>query len=90
MYDTHLVHQAENETPLIYIDRHLLHAVTSPEAFDSLRAHNRTVRQPNKTFATIDHNVSTQTKDIYASDDMARIQMQTLIKNCQQFVITLL
>lgn len=89
LYDRHIVHETENETPLIYIDRHLLHEVTSPQAFDGLRAHNRSVRQPNKTFATMDHNVSTQTKDINASGEMARIQMQTLIKNCQQFAITL-
>lgn len=80
MYDAHIVHETANETPLIYVDRHLLHEVTSPQAFDGLRAHNRLVRQPNKTFATMDHNVSTQTKDINASGEMARIQMQTLIK----------
>lgn len=89
LYDAHIVHETANETPLIYVDRHLLHEVTSPQAFDGLRAHNRLVRQPNKTFATMDHNVSTQTKDINASGEMARIQMQTLIKNCQQFAITL-
>lgn len=89
LYDAYIVHEMENETPLIYIDRHLLHEVTSPQAFDGLRTHNRSVRQPNKTFAIMDHNVSTQTKDINASGEMARIQMQTLIKNCQQFAITL-
>lgn len=89
LYDAHIVHETANETPLIYVDRLLLHEVTSPQAFDGLRAHNRLVRQPNKTFATMDHNVSTQTKDINASGEMARIQMQTLIKNCQQFAITL-
>ncbi|CAA2930562.1 3-isopropylmalate dehydratase large subunit [Arsenophonus endosymbiont of Bemisia tabaci Q2] len=82
-YDSHIVHETENETPLIYIDPHLLHAVTLPQAFDGLRVHNRSVRKPNKTFATMDHNVFTQTKDINASDEMARIQVQTLIKNCQ-------
>ncbi|WP_411905067.1 aconitase family protein, partial [Salmonella enterica] len=54
-----------------------------------LRAHHRPVRQPGKTFATMDHNVSTQTKDINASGEMARIQMQELIKNCNEFGVEL-
>ena len=82
LFDAHVVYEAENETPLLYIDRHLVHEVTSPQAFDGLRAHGRPVRQPGKTFATMDHNVSTQTKDINACGEMARIQMQELIKNC--------
>lgn len=89
LYDAHIVYQAENEIPLLYIDRHLVHEVTSPQAFDGLRAHNRTLRQPGKTFATMDHNVSTQTKDISACGDMARIQIQELIKNCKAFGVEL-
>ncbi len=85
LFDAHVVYEAENETPLLYIDRHLVHEVTSPQAFDGLRAHGRPVRQPGKTFATMDHNVSTQTKDINACGEMARIQMQELIKNCKEF-----
>lgn len=69
--------------PHCYIDRHLVHEVTSPQAFDGLRAHGRPVRQPGKTFATMDHNVSTQTKDINACGEMARIQMQELIKTAK-------
>lgn len=89
LFDAHVVHETPNETPLLYIDRHLIHEVTSPQAFDGLRAHGRKVRQPSKTFATMDHNVSTQTKDINASGEMARIQMQELIKNCAEFGIQL-
>lgn len=89
LYDAHVVHAAEGETPLLYIDRHLVHEVTSPQAFDGLRAMQRPVRQPSKTFATMDHNVSTQTRDIAASGEMARIQMQELAKNCAEFGITL-
>ncbi|PKH22710.1 3-isopropylmalate dehydratase large subunit [Enterobacterales bacterium CwR94] len=89
LYDAHVVYEKADETPLIYIDRHLVHEVTSPQAFDGLRAQGRPVRQPSKTFATMDHNVSTQTKDINASGEMARIQMQELIKNCQQFGVEL-
>ena len=89
LFDAHVVYEAQNETPLLYIDRHLVHEVTSPQAFDGLRAHGRQVRQPGKTFATMDHNVSTQTKDINASGEMARIQMQELIKNCKEFGVEL-
>ncbi|MGA7510289.1 MAG: 3-isopropylmalate dehydratase large subunit [Erwinia billingiae] len=89
LFDAHLVHEAPGETPLLYIDRHLVHEVTSAQAFDGLRAHNRPVRQPSKTFATMDHNVSTQTRDINASGEMARIQMSMLIKNCEAFGVRL-
>jgi len=89
LYDAHVVVETANETPLLYIDRHLVHEVTSPQAFDGLRAMGRPVRQPSKTFATMDHNVSTQTRDINASGEMARIQMQELIKNCKEFGIQL-
>ncbi|HIF9497014.1 TPA: 3-isopropylmalate dehydratase large subunit [Photobacterium damselae] len=89
IYDAHVAVAAAGETPILYIDRHLVHEVTSPQAFDGLRAKGRSVRQVNKTFATMDHNVSTQTKDIQASGEMARIQMETLAKNCAEFGVTL-
>lgn len=89
LFDAHLVATQEDETPLLYIDRHLLHEVTSPQAFAALHAQARQVRQPTKTFATMDHNVSTQTKDIRACGEMARVQMQTLAENCREHAITL-
>lgn len=89
LYDAHIVYEAENETPLLYIDRHLVHEVTSPQAFDGLRAKNRRLRQPSKTFATMDHNTSTRSKDINACGEMARIQLQELIKNCAEFNVSL-
>ncbi|NAW65488.1 3-isopropylmalate dehydratase large subunit [Photobacterium halotolerans] len=89
VYDAHVVVAAEGENPILYIDRHLVHEVTSPQAFDGLREKGRQVRQTGKTFATMDHNVSTQTKDINASGEMARIQMETLAKNCKDFGVTL-
>lgn len=89
LYDAHIVREVAGETPLIYIDRHLVHEVTSPQAFDGLRTKNRPLHQPSKTFATMDHNVSTQTKDINACGEMARIQMQELIKNCEEFGVRL-
>lgn len=79
----------EGDTPLIYIDRHLVHEVTSPQAFDGLRAMNRQLRRPDLTWATMDHNVSTTTKDIAASGEMARIQMETLADNCKEFGVRL-
>ncbi|MCL9781576.1 3-isopropylmalate dehydratase large subunit [Vibrio sp. S4M6] len=89
VYDAHVAVAAEGETPILYIDRHLVHEVTSPQAFDGLREKGRKVRQTGKTFATMDHNVSTTTKDINACGDMARIQMETLAKNCKEFGVTL-
>ncbi|WP_041069423.1 3-isopropylmalate dehydratase large subunit [Candidatus Ishikawella capsulata] len=89
LFNAHIVHEDVNNMPIIYIDRHFIHEVTSPQAFDNLRAKGRTVRQPLKTFATMDHNVSTQKKNIYACGEMARIQMQQLIKNCEEFGIQL-
>ncbi|NOI68279.1 3-isopropylmalate dehydratase large subunit [Vibrio sp. 99-8-1] len=89
IYDAHVAVEAKGENPILYIDRHLVHEVTSPQAFDGLREKGRKVRQLGKTFATMDHNVSTTTKDINASGEMARIQMETLAKNCQEFGVTL-
>ncbi|MGL4843293.1 MAG: 3-isopropylmalate dehydratase large subunit [Aeromonas veronii] len=89
VFDAHVVREVEDETPLIYIDRHLVHEVTSPQAFDGLRAMNRQLRRPDLTWATMDHNVSTTTKDIAASGGMARIQMETLADNCKEFGVRL-
>lgn len=89
VFDAHVVREVEGETPLIYIDRHLVHEVTSPQAFDGLRAMNRQLRRPDLTWATMDHNVSTTTKDIAASGEMARIQMETLAHNCKVFGVRL-
>jgi len=89
VYAAHVAVAAEGENPILYIDRHLVHEVTSPQAFDGLREKGRPVRQLGKTFATMDHNVSTTTKDINASGEMARIQMETLAKNCKDFGVTL-
>ncbi len=89
VYDAHVAVAAEGENPILYIDRHLVHEVTSPQAFDGLREKGRKVRQVSKTFATMDHNVSTTTKDINASGEMTRIQMETLSKNCEEFGVTL-
>lgn len=89
VFEAHVVHEAAGETPIIYIDRHLVHEVTSPQAFDGLREKGRKVRRTDRTWATMDHNVSTTTNDINASGEMARIQMQTLMKNAEDFGVPL-
>lgn len=89
LYDAHLVFEKENETPIIYIDRHLVHEVTSPQAFEGLRLAGRKVRQPSKTIATMDHNTSTQSRDLSACSKMAQEQLHALIKNTDEFGVTL-
>jgi 3-isopropylmalate/(R)-2-methylmalate dehydratase large subunit len=89
VYDAHVVRRAEGEPDLLYIDLHLVHEVTSPQAFDGLRMANRPVRRPDLTIATEDHNVPTT--DILApiADPVSRTQVETLRKNCAEFGIRL-
>ena len=89
IWDAHLVRKSENDISIIYVDRHLVHEVTSPQAFEGLRMTNRKVHRPEKTFATMDHNVSTQTKDWSLVEATSRLQMQTLSDNCKEFDVTL-
>ncbi|BGI51631.1 MAG: 3-isopropylmalate dehydratase large subunit (plasmid) [Buchnera aphidicola (Ceratovacuna japonica)] len=83
LYNSHLIYEKKNETPLIYVDLHLLHEVTSPQAFFSMKKKSRTVRNPNKTFATMDHNVPTKKRKINKFEKMSYIQIKELIKNCK-------
>lgn len=85
----HLVRESKGDTAVIYVDLHLVHEVTSPQAFEGLRLAKRKVHRPQKTFATMDHNVSTRTKDISLVEATSRLQMETLSKNCKEFGITL-
>ncbi len=85
----HLVRESQGDTAIIYIDRHLIHEVTSPQAFDGLRETKRKVRTPKKTFATMDHNVSTRTKDINKVEATSRVQMDKLSSNCKEFGVTI-
>jgi 3-isopropylmalate/(R)-2-methylmalate dehydratase large subunit len=89
VYDAHVVRSAEGEPDVLYIDLHLIHEVTSPQAFDGLRMANRTVRRPDLTIATEDHNVPTT--DILApiADPVSRTQVETLRKNCAEFGVRL-
>src|SRR6187401_3217523 len=89
VYDAHVVRSADGEPDLLYIDLHLVHEVTSPQAFDGLRAAGRTVRRPDLTMATEDHNVPTL--DILApiADPISRAQIEALRKNAAEFGIRL-
>ena len=89
IWDDHLVHEQEDGTSLLYVDRHLVHEVTSPQAFEGLRNSNRKVRQPNLTLAVADHNVPTSDRSKGISDEESRLQVETLEKNCEEFGIKL-
>lgn len=88
LWDKHIVHREEGKPDLLYIDLHLVHEVTSPQAFSGLRMKNRPVRRPDRTFATVDHNVPTVNR-FTITDPVAKNQMETLRKNCEEFGITL-
>ena len=88
IWDAHLVKEGENDAAsLIYVDRQLIHEVTSPQAFEGLRVAGRKVRCPQKTFATMDHNVPTKSKDMATAGEASRVQVTQLAKNCAEFGI---
>ncbi|KAA9023165.1 3-isopropylmalate dehydratase large subunit [Niallia endozanthoxylica] len=88
VWDKHIVHQEEGKPDLLYIDLHLVHEVTSPQAFSGLRMKNRKVRRPENTFATMDHNIPTVNRTVI-DDEVAKNQMTTLEKNCKEFGVPL-
>jgi 3-isopropylmalate/(R)-2-methylmalate dehydratase large subunit len=85
IWNAHLVHQQEDGTCLIYIDRHLVHEVTSPQAFEGLRNSGRAVRAPNRTLAVADHNIPTTDRSVGIEDEESRIQVEALEKNAAEF-----
>src|SRR6201994_1512784 len=85
IWDAHLVHEAPGETPVIYVDRHLIHEVTSPQAFEGLRLTGRKVRRPETTLAVADHNVPTTNRAAGIADAESREQIETLEKNTREF-----
>ena len=89
IWENHLVHQQDDGTCLIYVDRHLVHEVTSPQAFEGLRLQNRKVRRPELTLAVPDHNVPTTDRSKGIDDEESRIQVETLRKNCKEFGVEL-
>ena len=89
LWRSHLVREAQGEPTLLYIDLHLIHEVTSPQAFEGLRQEGRTVRRPDLTFGTVDHNVPTTDRSLPIADGIAAKQIETLRKNCSEFGIQL-
>ncbi len=89
IWDAHLVAQPSGRSPILYIDLHLVHEVTSPQAFDGLRAAGRRVRQPARTVATVDHNIPTEPRGTVITDLIAAKQIAALQTNCKEFGVQL-
>jgi len=89
VWDEHVVRSADNEPDLLFIDLHLVHEVTSPQAFDGLRLAGRPLRRPDLTIATEDHNIPTTDLDKPIADPISRIQVETLRRNCEEFGVRL-
>jgi len=97
IWDSHVViDNSQNEKAgdssgpsLIYVDRHLIHEVTSPQAFAGLKQSGRKVRRPNLTIATTDHNVSTESRSLPIVDEVSKMQLETLSRNCKEFGIAI-
>ncbi len=89
IWENHLVHEQNDGTTLIYVDRHLVHEVTSPQAFEGLRLQKRKVRRPELTLAVPDHNVPTTDRTKGIDDEESRIQVETLRNNCKEFGVKL-
>ncbi|MCH8835553.1 MAG: 3-isopropylmalate dehydratase large subunit, partial [Proteobacteria bacterium] len=87
IWESHLVDVQDDGTCLLYVDRHLVHEVTSPQAFEGLRTAGRTVRRADATLAVADHNVPTTNRSGGIEDAESRIQVETLDKNCADFDI---
>ena len=87
IWDAHVVSRQDDGTCLIYIDRHLVHEVTSPQAFEGLRLSGRKPRRPDAALAVADHNVPTTDRSLGIDDEESRIQVETLAKNCAEFGI---
>ncbi len=89
IWDAHLVHEPKGEDAIIYIDRQYVHEVTSPQAFEGLRLSNRKVRRPDRTTATMDHNIPTTDRSQPLRDAISKQQVETLKKNCSDFGVEL-
>ena len=89
IWNEHIVHQQDDGTTLLYVDRHLIHEVTSPQAFEGLRLSKRKVRKPNLALAVADHNVPTTNRSKGIDDKESKIQVEMLEKNCKEFGIEL-
>src|SRR5882724_12268697 len=89
VWESHVVRRADGVPDLLYIDCHLVHEVTSPQAFEGLRLAGRSVRRPDLTFATADHNVPTSSRSLPIADPISKTQIDTLESNCREFGIQL-
>jgi len=89
IWEDHIVHQQGDGTELLYVDRHLIHEVTSPQAFEGLRISKRKVRRPDLTLAVADHNVPTTDRSKGILDEESKIQVDTLRNNCKEFSVEL-
>src|SRR5437867_10018704 len=87
LWKAHIVQQADGAPAVLYIDLHLVHEVTSPQAFDGLRAAGRRLRRPDLTVATADHNVPTTDRSLPITDEIAARQIAALRRNCAEFAI---
>src|SRR6516225_4330699 len=89
IWQDHLVHEAPGQPALLYIDLHLVHEVTSPQAFEGLKLAGRQVRRPDRTFATQDHNVPTTDRSRPITDPESKAQIEALRRNCREFGVML-
>ena len=89
IWDSHVVAKKEDGPSLLYVDRHLIHEVTSPQAFEGLRTNHRKVRRTDLTVATMDHNVPTSDRSLPIVDQTSSVQIKALQKNCRDFGIKL-
>ncbi len=89
IWDSHVVFEEPGNPAILYIDCHLVHEVTSPQAFEGLRLAGRKVRRPDRTFATMDHNVPTWERSLPITDPISRKQIETLAQNCTEFGVRL-
>ena len=89
IWDEHVVHAPESGPSILYVDLHLVHEVTSPQAFEGLRLNQRSIRRPERTIATPDHNVPTSDRSLPIADEISRKQIETLRNNCKEFGVTL-
>src|SRR5712671_4830111 len=89
IWNAHLVAQPSSRSPIIYIDLHLVHEVTSPQAFEGLRVSGRKLRQPSRTVATVDHNIPTEPRGTPITDLIAAKQIEALQANCKEFGVRL-
>ena len=88
IWESHIVHEEPGKPDLLYVDLHLVHEVTSAQAFEGLRLSGRSVRRPELTVGTVDHNVPTTDRSIPIADEISRRQIETLNTNAEEFGIT--